>query len=127
MPRRRQLCIAQRTMIPVSQLAGWRRAANKSSSSQLLLLLWPYVLLRIRLRRGKKGKGEAAEWGGRSYVSGSSKPRGRQRADMSTTAASAGTLVEVISARRGDEAGVLRCLAEGVEPAQIRQAFGDAC
>eukprot|EP01048_Picozoa_sp_COSAG05_P007347 COSAG05_NODE_516_length_9068_cov_203.461144_1_plen_60_part_10 len=42
-------------------------------------------------------------------------------ADTSTTkAAAAGTLVEVISARRGDEAGVLRCLAEGVEPPQLR-------
>ena len=47
-------------------------------------------------------------------------------ADASTTAA-AGTLVEVISARRGDEAGVLRCLAEGVEPPQLRHAFCDAC
>lgn len=44
-----------------------------------------------------------------------------------STAAAAGTLVEVISARRGDEAGVLRCLAEGVEPPQLQQAFGDAC
>ena len=49
------------------------------------------------------------------------------KAAADTSTAAAETLVEVISARRGDKAGVLRCLAEGVEPPQLRQAFGDAC